>query len=170
MKNGTSALFAPKQILQVVALACVAMLCVGCGWLQIDDEREELDMQIVQLGQRTKLVLPSDQLFYGKTANFKPDAYDMLYGAAKYLSQRHVARLQVVAHLNNAGSDVLDQQLSKKQAEQVMKYLWSHMHQPVWVGAKGAGSSQPIVLGSDVANEHQRNRRVTIFFTDRSGV
>ncbi len=163
--NGTT--FIKRQFFQGVMAMLLAVLCSGCGWFVIDDQREQFDMQVVQLGQKTMLVFPSDRIFYAKTANFRPHAYDMLDGALNYLNAHQVRRMTITGYTNNAGNDWLDEQVSRKQAEQVMRYLTLHMSQPIWINGEGKGSKQPIASTGSMEKQ-RRNRRITITFMDKT--
>ncbi len=141
------------------------LLTTGCGWLAMDDERAVLDMQKVQVGQDVTIVVPSDQLFYARTANFKPQAFDMLESLVAYLKDHKVNRFDVKGYVDNLGNDALNKLVSKNQSEEMMRYLWKNLDQVVWARFEGLGAKDPIA--NDRASISQgRNRRLVVLFHD----
>lgn len=154
-----------NNLLRPLFLTLFVASLSGCGWFAVDDQREQNDIQIVQVGQQATLVVPTDQLFYPHSANFTPHAYDILDGAAAYLSSHKVAHINIRAYMNGEATEDLNVILSKAQSGKVMNYLWAHMRSPVWMEVWGMGSHNNIAKSSNERGR-QRNRRIDISFMD----
>ena len=168
LKRKSHGYFSPLQMISRIALlSCLALMCSGCGWLAFEDERAVLDMQVVQVGQKVTVLIPGDTLFYGKTGNFKPQAFDMLESLTGYLKSHHVNRFKVIGYVDNMTNSTDNDLVSKKQAEALMTYLWKHLDGVVWSRFEGQGARNPLTEAKEGVAQG-RNRRLTVAFFESS--
>ncbi|EKD77971.1 MAG: IcmN protein, OmpA family [uncultured bacterium] len=126
-------------------------------------------IEIVQLGQTWKLVLPSDDVFVNETAELQDAAKPVLDVVADFLQTYSKISIQVAAFSNKSvveektkfGS-VIDQ-LTEEQAAEVTKYLTSRNTNARLIYAVGRGNREEIAWpGSEIGRK--LNRRVEIYF------
>src|SRR3990167_1212714 len=91
----------------------------------LQDQLENRGVNIIVLGDQIRLVLPSAPLFNPMTATLRPHAYSTLYMVARYLRQYTKISVQVAAYTDATGPTRVSLELSKDQANSVMKFLSS---------------------------------------------
>ena len=154
---------------RIFSLLGSLLLLVSCGSFELHEEREINDIQRVQIGQKTTLILPSNQLFYSKTANLKSNAYDMLNAVVLYLDTHRVGHVAIFGHENGFDNEQLNIDLSQAQAQKIAKFLMDHSQSPVWIQTNGSGSGKPLMVRSLSKHSGERNRYVSIHFDDVHG-
>jgi len=124
--------------------------------VQMVKDRNDLDA--------IKLVLGDAVLFQTGKSDLSQAADAALSRVAYNLKQFPNTDVTVVGYTDNTGSEQLNQNLSEKRAESVVRYLESQGVPAARLKAVGMGEKDPIASNSTVAGRAQ-NRRVEMFIT-----
>lgn len=81
--------------------------------------------QVYTVGQRVGIYIPSDQLFEPNSAEFTPQASDILDSAARVLQRYPNNNITVSGNTSGFGRPGWERQLSMERAKKVSAYLWS---------------------------------------------
>jgi OOP family OmpA-OmpF porin len=94
-------------------------------------------------------------------SNLKQAGKDTLEAAVKYLNANPGARVEIVGHTDNYGTDEYNRSLSDRRATTVMKYLQERGIDASRMTIRGAGESDP-VADNGTKEGRALNRRVVI--------
>lgn len=124
-----------------------------------------LGIQVIQIGQTMRIVIPADTVFEGRTANIKESAHDGLNDVADILAKYPNRRMAVIGYTDELGSYSSDASLSELQAQSLITYFWTRgvphkCLQPVGYGKDESGT----VASNRSINGKTANRRVEIIF------
>lgn len=120
--------------------------------------------QVVTVGDRVTVYLPTDLIFKRTSDKIKETAYPMLsHIAAMALLFEKQGKITVTGNTDNVMSNQLNQQLSSRQAHSVRAYLWAEGIKREAIQARGVGSKQPIANNQTVMGS-AANRNVTVVF------
>jgi len=114
-----------------------------------------------------KLNIPSDVSFDVNSAAIKPQMRAVLDKFAQTLQGDPNARVQVIGHTDNTGSNAVNDPLSVDRAQSVRDYLAARGVSPSRVQTEGRGEHQPIADNSTDAGR-AKNRRVEIYLREPS--
>ncbi|MDR1652152.1 MAG: OmpA family protein [Prevotellaceae bacterium] len=90
----------------------------------------------------------------------KPNSFEILNNIAKILKENGSgAKVRIIGHTDNIGSDAYNDALSKDRALSVRNYLVNRGVDASMITTDGAGERQPIA-GNDTPDNRARNRRV----------
>lgn len=112
-----------------------------------------------------KLEIPSDISFDSGKADIKPNFRPILDKFAAGLQSNQAARVNIVGHTDNSGSDAVNDPLSVNRASSARKYLSERGIATSRITIDGRGSHEP-VAANDTAANRAKNRRVEIFVAE----
>ena len=152
------------------AAAIGAVLGGGAGVLLDNKEkrlRQELAGTGVDVGRNPdgsiNLVMPS-VTFASNSASIQPRFQSALNDVANVLREGGTSNqlaLVIHGHIDNTGTDAINNPLSQNRANSVLSYLSSHGISSARMTARGYGSTSPIADNSSASGREQ-NRRVEI--------
>lgn len=111
-----------------IMMAAVGILVVlaGCGYIPVEEDRDQFDIQLVKLEDKVTLIIPSDLLFYPGTANFKKYFDSSLRAVINYLEQTHPSAIVVSGYENSSSQAADNLVISKNQIKKVANYIMSN--------------------------------------------
>ena len=112
-----------------------------------------------------KLNIPNDISFDTGSAAIKPQLRAVLDPFATSLRDDPGARLMIVGHTDNTGSDAINNPLSVERAQSVRDYLVTRGVTGARVETAGRGDREPIASNTTEAGR-AKNRRVEIFLRE----
>lgn len=112
-----------------------------------------------------KLHIPSDISFDSGSATLKPQLRSVLDPFANSLRDDPAARISVVGHTDNTGSDAVNNPLSVGRANSVRDYLTDHGVSAARIETAGRGAREPVTDNNSEASR-AKNRRVEIFLRE----
>lgn len=118
-------------------------------------------VQVLQVGDEIKLILPSDRFFHPNSPNLNPNYYRVLDDIAKFLRKFKKVNIQVAVYTDNLGSWRRNLALSRLQARNMMNYLWLCGVDARLMYAVGYGDAYPIASNSTPKGRYM-NRRIEI--------
>lgn len=112
-----------------------------------------------------KLNIPNDISFDTGSAAIKPPLRAVLDPFANSLRDDPSARLMIVGHTDNTGSDAINNPLSVERAQSVRDYLVTRGVASSRVETAGRGDREPVASNASEAGR-AKNRRVEIFLRE----
>jgi outer membrane protein OmpA-like peptidoglycan-associated protein len=112
-----------------------------------------------------KLNIPNDISFDTGSAAIKPQLRTVLDPFASSLQNDPTARLMIVGHTDNTGSDAVNNPLSVERAHSVRDYLTSRGVAGARVETAGRGEREPVAENTSESGR-AKNRRVEIFLRE----
>lgn len=109
-----------------------------------------------------KLNIPSDISFASGRSDIRPNFRQILDDFARGLQGNPGARVTIIGHTDNVGSDAVNDPLSVNRAASVRHYLTSRGVPAAHISIDGRGEREPIASNA-TAEGRARNRRVEIF-------
>ena len=132
-------------------------------------------VRVIEVGETVSIVIPSDPLFQGRSANLDHSSFYRLNLVADYLRLYSKTFVEVAGYTDNSGyancvggeydaeAAKRDHLLTSQQAAQVAHYLWSKGIDSRMLNALGYGSEHPISNNNSPDNS-AKNRRIEIHF------
>jgi outer membrane protein OmpA-like peptidoglycan-associated protein len=114
---------------------------------------------------RLKLEIPSDISFDTGRSDIKPNLRPILDKFATGLQGNPAAKVNIVGHTDNTGSDAVNDPLSVNRAASARNYLVGKGVASSRISIDGRGSREPIAA-NDTAENRAKNRRVEIFVAE----
>lgn len=122
--------------------------------------RTETDMSAVERSiQETGKFVTNNILFKTGKADLLPESMEEIKKIADYMKKNPSARFEVQGHTDNQGSDAVNDPLSQKRAEAVVKALVSLGCDEFNLRAVGKGSHEPVAPNT-IDEGRAKNRRV----------
>jgi outer membrane protein OmpA-like peptidoglycan-associated protein len=112
-----------------------------------------------------KLNIPNDISFDTGSAAIKPQLRAVLDPFANSLRDDPSARLMIVGHTDNTGSEAVNNPLSVERAQSVREYLVTRGVAAARVETAGRGEREPVASNATEAGR-AKNRRVEIFLRE----
>ena len=123
-------------------------------------ERNEQSMTAIEKAiAETGMFVTNNILFETGKATLKPESMAEIQKVADYMKKNPTARFEVQGHTDNQGSDAINDPLSQKRAEAVVKALEGLGCDPFNMRAVGKGSHEPVADNKTDAGR-AKNRRV----------
>lgn len=82
--------------------------------------------QVYQVGEYAGIYLPSDQLFYPNTTEFRPQATTILNSAVAVIQRFPNQNILISGNTSGFGRPGWEQRLSQRRAQKVAAYFWQH--------------------------------------------
>lgn len=125
---------------------------------------ESNDVQVIRVGETMRIILPSDELFNWRSANFNPKyAPHTLALLAHLMAMLETTSGEVSAYTNCLPTHALNKSLSEQQAQRVLDDLWRRGVDARLLFAVGEAFSDRVVFPGSMLDPSQ-NRRVEIEF------
>ncbi len=146
----------------------------GYVWTQrMEDQRKKMESATQGTGievvktedNQLKINVPSDISFDVGRADIKANFATVLDGFAQGLVANPQARVRIVGHTDNTGSDAVNDPLSVNRAIHTRDHLVARGVAMSRVDVSGMGERAPIA-SNDTAEGRARNRRVEIFMAE----
>ncbi|MGP1717762.1 MAG: OmpA family protein [Methylophilus sp.] len=140
---------------------------------KMEAQRQEMEQATAGTGvavtktsdNQLKLEIPSDISFDSGKSDIKPNFRPILDKFATGLQSNQVARVTIVGHTDNSGSDAVNDPLSVNRAASARRYLSERGVATSRITIDGRGSHEP-VAANDTAANRAKNRRVEIFVAE----
>lgn len=144
-------------------------ICPGMGLQRIYTQADFVNMltqqgvKIILTGETYRIIIPADTIFYPDSANFSPNAINVLHPLVAFLLHYETTMMKVSGFTDSEGSLERNRALSEKQAQRMIEYLTRQGLDARIIYAAGYGPNYPI--GDNSIPSHQQwNRRVEIKF------
>jgi len=125
------------------------------------DKLQYSGVQVIQVGDEIKLILPSDRFFTLHSSQLNIHYYPVLARVAQFLSQFQKISIKIAGYTDNGSTWRRDLALSRAQARHIMIYLWSYGVESRLIYAQGYGAVNP--MASNMTAKGRRfNRRIEI--------
>lgn len=125
----------------------------------------QLGIQVIQIGNNIRIVIPSDKVFYDRSAEIRDTAYPALDELASTLSPYQYRRMVVAGYTDELGTYHRDQVLSLHQAQNLITYLWTKGISHDCLTPIGIGKDDAQTVASNRSIEGKAaNRRIEITF------
>ena len=153
------------------AVGAAAGALGGYAWSsRMEQQKREMEastrgtgVEVTQTADnQLKLNIPSDISFDSGRADIKSNFRSILDDFARGLQNNPSARVTVIGHTDNVGSDAVNDPLSYNRAASVRNYLTSRGISSSVISIDGRGEREP-VASNETADGRARNRRVEIF-------
>ena len=126
----------------------------------------QLGIQIIQVGRHVRIIIPSDAVFDGRTAEIKSSAHNGLNALANFLAKYPNHKIIVTGYTDNLGTYQADAALCEHQAQNLITYFWTRGVPHQCLTAVGMGKNSLTTISSNRSiNGKTANRRVEITFT-----
>ena len=140
---------------------------------RMEDRRKALEASTQGTGvevsrtadNQLKVNVPSDVSFDTGSAAIKPQLRSVLDPFAASLRDDPTARLSIIGHTDNTGSDAINNPLSLERARSVRDYLVDRGVAGSRIEVAGRGEREPVADNSTEAGR-ARNRRVEIYLRE----
>lgn len=155
----------PKPLNLNVDLCPEPHICTDVEKCRLIERLEMHRVQVNHVGEDFRIVIPSDDLFRPKSANFNQDYLFVLGHIATLIHCYTKVDIRVAGYTDCWGCADLNRQLSTLQAQMVAKYLWRRGIDTRLIYAKGFGAKHPVASNCTYYSR-ARNRRIEITFRD----
>jgi outer membrane protein OmpA-like peptidoglycan-associated protein len=118
-------------------------------------------VSVTRVGDSIVLNMPSNITFDSDQSDVKPEFYDTLNSVALVFQEFDQTLIDVAGHTDSDGSDDYNQDLSRRRAGSVARYLSSQQVGRDRFSVDGRGEREPIASNAS-ARGKQQNRRVEI--------
>ncbi len=118
-------------------------------------------VSVTRVGDSIVLNMPSNITFDSDQADVKPAFYDTLNSVALVFQEYDQSFIDVVGHTDSDGSDEYNEDLSRRRAAAVARYLTAQQLNPNRFSVEGRGEQEPIASNASARGKAQ-NRRVEI--------
>jgi outer membrane protein OmpA-like peptidoglycan-associated protein len=118
-------------------------------------------VSVTRVGDSIVLNMPSNITFDSDQSDVKPQFYDTLNSVALVFQEFDRTLIDVVGHTDSDGSNDYNEDLSRRRAVSVARYLSAQQLNPQRFSVEGRGESEPIASNASASGKAQ-NRRVEI--------
>jgi|GEM_PF-6048573 len=118
-------------------------------------------VRLIVIGSEHTLVIPTDHFFYFNTAEIDPFRYNTMNDIVRLLTKFSHSKFTIDAYTDNVANEDDNLERSRRQAEAIKGYLWSHGISQRQIRLAGRGAQWPLVIHRDIARS-SFNRHVTI--------
>jgi outer membrane protein OmpA-like peptidoglycan-associated protein len=118
-------------------------------------------VEVIAIGDKIKIVLPTALLFNNMTINIHNNAGKILAMVIEYLNNYTMTTVTVAAYTNKTRNDKLNKILSTMQAEQIARYLQAHKLKTRFLTAVGYGGTE-LISGGNLSPDAKLNYRIEI--------
>lgn len=118
-------------------------------------------IQIVQMGDNVKLILPTDRFFHKGTPRLNASYSPVLTDVIILLNSFEKIDVRVIGFTDNVGSYQRNLALSRQQAQNLAHAMWDRGLDARVLYSEGCGEDYPIA-GNATARGRAKNRRIEI--------
>jgi outer membrane protein OmpA-like peptidoglycan-associated protein len=122
---------------------------------------ENSGVSVTRVGDSIVLNMPSNITFDSDQSDIKPPFYDTLNSVALVFQEFDQSYIDVIGHTDSDGSDDYNEDLSRRRAGSVARYLSAQQLNPDRFSVEGRGEREPIASNGSASGKAQ-NRRVEI--------
>ncbi|MHB1946492.1 MAG: OmpA family protein [Gammaproteobacteria bacterium] len=112
------------------------------------DRLKNRGAKVFVLGDQVLIVIPSNRLFYTRSASIRYPDYSTLDAIVELIGHYTNISVKVAAYTNATGPEQVDLALSKQQANSVAKYLWKRGISTRLLYAEGYGGTHLVTRNS----------------------
>lgn len=121
----------------------------------------DVGAKVIQYGDNTTIVLPSDYFFYPDSADLRYEREFTLLEIVSYIAKIPGSPVTIMAFSDSVGSDEYTKELTEKQSHSILSFLWSHGIDRKRLHAIGYGK-YPTIADNQTVLGNGLNRRVEI--------
>ena len=140
-------------------LTFIRNVVIAKGAVALYDRNEQSMTAVEKAIQETGKFVTNNILFKTGNADLLPESMTEIQKVADYMKKNPTARFEVQGHTDNQGSDAINDPLSQKRAEAVVKALEGLGVDGFNLKAVGKGSHEPVADNKTEAGR-AKNRRV----------
>ncbi|MBR6087414.1 MAG: OmpA family protein [Prevotella sp.] len=140
-------------------LTFIRNVVIAKGAVALYDRNEQSMTAVEKAIQETGKFVTNNILFKTGKADLLPESMTEIQKVADYMKKNPTARFEVQGHTDNQGSDAINDPLSQKRAEAVVKALEGLGVDGFNLKAVGKGSHEPVADNNTDAGR-AKNRRV----------
>ena len=140
-------------------LTFIRNVVIAKGAVALYDRNEQSMTAVEKAIQETGKFVTNNILFKTGKADLLPESMEEIQKVADYMKKNPRARFEVQGHTDNQGSDAINDPLSQKRAESVVKALAGLGVDDFNLKAVGKGSHEPVADNKTEAGR-AKNRRV----------
>lgn len=127
----------------------------------LTEDLAEQGVHVIQLGERLRLILPTDRFFMPQKATLNPDQTQTLNLISALVRQYDNGNIIITGHTDEVGSFVAKLNLSYQQAHAIASYLWANGIPLEHMNIIGCADKEPVSSNKTVGGS-AANRRVEI--------
>ncbi len=118
-------------------------------------------VQVVRVGDKTRMILSTDNFFKVNSVEFEPGAYATMAWVARLLEHCSCSRITISGHVDNVFNDKRREELSLQQARAVAAELWAYGIPKEVMTVTGESNRQQVATDRTVFGSGD-NRRIEI--------
>ena len=108
------------------------------------DQLQASNVNIFQVGDEFRFVIPSDKLFEQRTSTLSNQGYGILNNVIELVKDQRKFATKIAAYTDNTNPSEISLALTRQQAQVVSRYLWSQDINSRFLSALEYASSQSI--------------------------
>lgn len=120
------------------------------------------EIQIIQYGDTTTYVLPSDRFFAFNSSVLRPAEYRALDDLALFLKQSGSTHVTIEGYTDDIGPEWFNEKLSHDQAHSIEAYLWARGIDASILKAEPFGDRSPVARMTPIGREFNRRIEVVV--------
>lgn len=154
----------------LLVLVSLLTACAGVSQKSTNTNSESKEgSQIVfeDTPEGAKLSVPNEILFPVSSSNIRPESKEF-FDRLKFALDKSTGKILVKGHTDNTGKATKNKVLSLDRAKAVERELISRGVTPSRIDSQGYGSSMPKVANATTPEDHQKNRRAEVIFTENT--
>lgn len=125
------------------------------------DQLQYHGVEVIQLGDEIKLILPTDRFFKPNSPLMNMQYYPVMNLVGDFIGKFQKINIKVAGYTDDQGEWQRNLALSTSQAQSVLRYLWNYGIDTRLIYAQGYGSLHPIA-NNNLAQGRAMNRRIEI--------
>lgn len=122
------------------------------------------DVQIIQQGNKVKIIFSTNAYFYPQLPTLNPQKYRQLDYMAALLKKDKPNIIRISVYTDTIAMEDQANLLTQQRAESLLGYFWVHGIENKYLKAVGCGSQHP-VANNETIQGRAFNRRVEITYT-----
>lgn len=129
----------------------------------LPEQLQAQHIQIIEVGDTVKVVIPTDDYFIGNSPKINPNYYPVLNKVATYIRPIPKESIRVAGFTDNSECQMRALGLSRDRARALAAYLWSQNLDARLIYPVGYGANEPIACNT-LESGRAKNRRMEITF------
>ncbi|MEM1243287.1 MAG: OmpA family protein [Pseudomonadota bacterium] len=136
-------------------------------WLK---KLQKQGVQVVQIGEHVRIIVPSDRIFYFNSPTIIPQQYPLLEDVSSFIKHFGTpAQITVAGFTDNVQMPDINLELSRHQAQSVTAFLWSHGFPFRTLRPVGYGEADDTASNDDpMGSAYNRRIEISFFAPERS--
>jgi outer membrane protein OmpA-like peptidoglycan-associated protein len=119
------------------------------------------DIQVIQIGDEVRIILPSDKFFHPHSPRLNVAYYPVLKRLTEFINTFEKIEVKISGYTDNRGSPERNCALSRQQARNLSNYFWDHGMDVRVLMSEGYGETNS-VADNRSSWGRQANRRIEI--------